>query len=309
MKAAWIDRYGGPEVLQVREEVRPVPGAGEVLVRIRHAGLNVMDVKTREGDYDGSAVYGIRLPTRVGMEGAGIVEAVGEGVSEPGIGDRVAYCLVWNSHAEFAVVPAAKVMRVPDALDLRIAGTSTFQGLTAHYLANDVGRLRAGMSCLVHAATGGVGRMLVSIAHRLGVAVYATVRREAGAEPVRQLGAAGVFPAADGAFVDPVLEATGGAGVDVVFDAIGAPTLRHDLRVVRTRGLVASYGQSGGRVGDLDPAELGERGSLFLTRPRLQDYLGEGAALRARANDLYRQMVDGGFHVPLGRSYSLDRIA
>ena len=275
---------------------------------MKHAGINVMDVKTREGDYDGSKVYTISLPTQLGMEGAGIVEAVGDGVRDLEVGDRVAYCLVWNSYAELAVVPAWRVAKVPDALHLARAGTSTFQGFTAHYLVNDVGALKPGMRCLVHAAAGGVGQMMVTLASRLGATVFGTVKHEGQMKIARERGAADVFLSADGAFVDPILAATGGKGVDVVFDSVGAPTLRQDFRVTRTKGLVVNFGASAGSVEDLDPAELGEAGSIFLTRPRLDDHLQDGDAIRARAADLYAQMVDGDFGVPVARRYHFEEI-
>ncbi len=179
MRAIRIEQYGGPEVLRLQDIPVPVPGEGEVLVPMAHAGINVMDVGTRKGGFANSQTYPVRLPTTIGMEGAGTVERVGTGVAGFRTGDRVAYCLIWNSYADFAVVPAWQLVHVPPAVPLALAAAATFQGFTAHYLATDVGRLGPGRSCLVHAAAGGVGQLLVGFAARLGAAVYGAVRDEA----------------------------------------------------------------------------------------------------------------------------------
>lgn len=308
MRAVRIKAYGGPEVLDIVDLSDPKPGPAEVLVRMKHTGVNVMDVKTRNGDYDGAKVYGTSLPTQLGMEGAGIVEAVGTDVRDVAVGDRVAYCLVWNSYAELAVVPAWRLAPVPNALPLAVAGTSTFQGFTAHYLVNDVARLVAGSTCLIHAAAGGVGAMMVALAARKGARVFATVRTDDQKRAASERGASEVMLSQNGAFVDPILEATAGRGVDVVFDSIGKPTLRDDLRIVRRKGLIVNFGASAGSVDDLDPAELGEAGSVFLTRPRLDDYLPDASAVRARATDLYAQMIDGGFGVAVAAHYGFEQV-
>ncbi len=307
MKAIRIEQYGGPEVLRLEDIPVPEPGAGEVLVRMAHAGINVMDLGTRKGVFANSRTYPVRLPSTIGMEGAGTVERVGAGVTGFRAGDRVAYCLVWNSHAEFAVVPAWQLVHVPSALPLALAAAATFQGLTAHYLATDVGRLGPGRSCLVHAAAGGVGQLLVGFAARLGATVYGTVRAEDQKRVARERGAEDVFLSGRG-FVAPLLELTGGAGVDVVFDSVGKPTLRDGFRVTRKHGLVVSFGMSGGAVDDLDPAELGEAGSLYLTRPRLKDHLPDADTIRARAAALYDGLADGTLSLSLGRRYAMEQI-
>lgn len=308
MRAVQVDQYGGPEVLILRELPIPAPGDGQVLIRIMHAGVNVMDAATRAGGYAKSQTYPIRLPTTIGMEGAGIVEAVGAGIDDLAPGDRVAYCLVWNSYADYAVVPAWRVVKVPDDLSLDLAAAATFQGLTAHYLATDVGRLGPGRTCLVHAAAGGVGQLLVSFARRLGATVYGTVRSEPQKQVARDRGATDVFLSGDGAFVQPVLDTTSGAGVDVVFDSVGAPTLRNDMKVTRKRGLIVSFGASGGALADLNPSELGEAGSLYLTRPRLADHLPDGETIRRRASEIFLGLADGSVGLTLGRRYRLDEV-
>ncbi len=308
MKAIRIEQYGGPEVLRLQDIPTPNPGTGEVLVRMAHAGINVMDVGTRKGVFATSRTYPVQLPTTIGMEGAGTVERVGAGVSGFSPGDRVAYCLVWNSHAEFAVVPAWQLVHVPQAVPLSLAAAATFQGFTAHYLATDVGRLGPGRSCLVHAAAGGVGQLLVGFAARLGAQVYGTVRHEDDKRIARERGARQVFLSANGGFVAPLLELTNGAGVDVVFDSIGKPTLRDDFKVTCKHGLVVSFGSSGGAVDDLNPAELGEAGSLYLTRPRLKDHLPDADTIQTRAAALYAGLADGALSLALGGHYAMEDI-
>ncbi len=308
MKAIRIEQYGGPEVLRLQDIPVPDPGAGEVLVRMAHAGINVMDAGTRKGLFANSETYQIHLPTTIGMEGAGTVERVGAGVTGFQPGDRVAYCLIWNSHAEFAVVPAWQLVHVPHDVPLSLAAGATFQGFTAHYLATDVGRLGPGRSCLVHAAAGGVGQLLVGFAAHLGASVYGTVRAEDDKRIARERGARDVFLSDQGGFVAPLLERTGGAGVDVVFDSVGKPTLRDDFKVTRKKGLVVNFGASGGAINDLDPAELGEAGSLYLTRPRLKDHLPDADTIQARAAALYAGLADGTLSLSLGRRYTMQQI-
>ena len=308
MKAIRIEQYGGPEVLRLQDIPVPDPGAGEVLVRMAHAGINVMDVGTRKGAFANSQTYPVHLPTTIGMEGAGTVERLGAGVTGFRPGDRVAYCLVWNSYAEYAVVPAWQLVHVPQAVPLCLAAAATFQGFTAHYLATDVGRLGPGRSCLVHAAAGGVGQLLVGFAARLGATVYGTVRAEHDKRIARERGAQDVFLSGQGGFVAPLLELTGGAGVDVVFDSVGKPTLRDDFKVTRKKGLVVNFGASGGEVDDFNPAELGEAGSLFLTRPRLKDHLPDADTIQARAAALYAGLADGTLSLSLGRRYAMEQV-
>jgi NADPH2:quinone reductase len=267
MKSVQIDRYGGPEVLVRRDVQIPRPGAGEVLVRLAYSGINFMDVHTRQGKYAGSQTYPVRLPTTLGMEGSGVVEAVGAGVADFVPGDRVAYCLVWSSYAEYAVVPAWRLVEVPDALTLDMAAASVFHGFTAHYLAHDVGRLAPGRTCLIHAASGGIGQILIQLAKRAGATVLATTSSEEKAAVARSRGADVTMLYDGGRFAEAVREATGGDGVDVVFDPIGKATLRDSFRACAKRGLIVAYGSVSGSVRDLDPIELGEGGGRYLTRP------------------------------------------
>lgn len=309
MKSIQIDRYGGPEVLVHRDIAVPVPKAGEVLIRISQAGINFMDIHTREGKYANSQTYKVALPCTLGMEGAGEVAAVGAGVDEFKPGDRVAYCIVWGSYAEYAVVPAWRVVKVPAALPLEMAAASVFHGFTAHYLAHDIGHLAPGVSCLVHAASGGIGQILMQLAKRLGATVYATTSTQEKAQVARARGADLAVLYESGRFADAVRDATGGRGVDVVFDAIGKTTLRDSFRAARKRGLVVNYGSVSGSVRDLDPLELGEAGSLFLTRPRLADHLPDAPTTRRRADDIFAALLDGSLKISIAGRYTLDNVA
>lgn len=308
MRAIQIERYGGPEVLLRREIPIPVPAAGEVLVRVAVAGVNFMDIHTRQGKYANSRTYPVPLPCTLGMEGAGEVVAVGDGVDGCAPGDRVAWCISWGSYAEYAVVPARLIAPVPPALPLELAGAAIFQGSTAHYLINDVAGLEPGNTCLVHAAAGAIGQLLVQLAKARGVTVYATAGSAPKAEIARALGASAVFSYEEGQFADEIIERTNGRGVDVVFDAVGRTTLRHSFRCTRVRGLVVNYGAVSGAVRDLDPLELGEAGSLFLTRPRLADHIADQASVRRRAHDVFAALLDGTLKISISGRYALDEV-
>lgn len=303
-----IERYGGPEVLLRAEVPVPVPGPGELRVRVSHAGINFMDVHTRQGKYRTSHTYPVRLPTTLGMEGAGVVDAVGEGVSDFVAGDRVAWCIVWGSYAEYAIVPAWRAAKLPAALSFEMAAASLFHGVTAHYLADDLGQLAPGRTCLVHAASGGIGQLLIQMAKRAGATVFATTSTKEKAEVARQQGADHVMLYDNGGFADAVRAATGGRGVDVVFDAVGRATLRDSFRATRTRGLVVNYGSVSGSLTDLDPIELGEAGSLFLTRPRLADHLQDAPTIRRRAADVFKALLDGSLRIAIADRYTLDDV-
>jgi len=309
LKSIQIDRYGGPEVLIRRDIAVPQPAPGEVLIRITHAGVNFMDIHTREGKYAKSQTYKVGLPTTLGMEGAGEIVALGADVSDFEPGDRVAYCIAWGSYAEYAAVPASRVVNVPDALPLDMAAASVFRGFTAHYLAHDVGRLGPGVTCLVHAASGGIGQILIQLAKRLGATVFATTSTQGKAEVARERGADFAVLYANGGFADAIRAATQGRGVDVVFDSIGKATLRDSLRATRKKGLVVAYGSVSGSVNDLDPIELGEAGSLFLTRPRLADHLQDAATTRRRADEIFAALLDGSLQISIAGRYTLDDVA
>jgi len=308
VKALQIDRYGGPEVIVHRDIELPTPGDGEVQIRLSRAGINFMDIHTREGKYAGSRTYPLSLPLTLGMEGAGYITSIGSGVSGFSIGERVAYCIVWGSYAEYAVVPAWRVVKVPDALSLDVAAASLFHGCTAHYLVTDVAKLAPGMSCLVHAASGGIGQMLIQMAKRLGAVVLTRTSTADKAQVARSRGADSALMYDNGRFADAVRDLTDGRGVDVVFDSIGQATLRDSFRATRVRGLVVNYGTVSGSVRDLDPIELGEAGSLFLTRPRLADHISDGASLRRRAADIFAALLDGSLRMDIAGHFDLTNV-
>ena len=308
MKSIQIHRYGGPEVLQRLDVPVPVAAPGMLLVRMHHAGINFMDIHTRQGKYAKSRTYPVRLPCTLGMEGAGVVEAVGEGVGSHVVGDRVAWCVVWGSYAEYAVVPAWQAAKVPAAVPLDLAAVSVFQSFTAHYLVHDVGQLGPGKTCLIHAASGRIGQIMLQLAKRSGARVFATTSSEEKVALARSRGADGVFLYDGGRFADAVREATGGQGVDVVFDALGKSTLRDSFRATRTRGLVVNYGNTAGTVNDLDPLELGESGSLYLTRPRLADHLRTAEEINRRADAVFSALQDGSLSIDISGRYTLDNV-
>jgi NADPH2:quinone reductase len=308
MRAITIDRYGGPEVLQRRDIPVPVPGPGEVLVRVAAAGINFMDIHTRQGKYKASRTYPVRLPCTLGMEGAGTVEAVAGDVTRFAAGDRVAWCISWGSYAEYACVPESRLALLPDVIGFDTAAASVFQGSTAHYLVHDVARLVPGMTCLVHAASGSIGQILVQLAVSMGATVYTTASSPQKCEVALGLGAHHAMLYEGGRFADAIRDSTGGRGVDVVFDAVGRSTLRDSFRATRTRGLVINYGSVSGSVDDLDPIELGEAGSLFLTRPRLADHLADAATVQRRADDIFAALAVGTLAIPVAARYTLDQV-
>jgi NADPH2:quinone reductase len=306
MLSLQIDRYGGPDVIIRRDVPVPEPGPGQVLVRMAHSGVNFMDVHTRIGKYAGSRTYPLTFPITLGMEGAGTVAACGFDVKDFAVGDRVAFCLAWGSYAEYAVVPVARTAHVPEGLSLELAAASLFHGLTAHYLVHSVGRLTKESSCLVHAASGGIGRIIVQLAAALGTKIFATASTEEKRAVARTRGASVVLPYGD--FADEIKKATGGKGVDVVFDALGKSTLRDSFRATRKEGLVVNYGSVAGSVKDLDPIELGEAGSLYLTRPRLADYVATAETFRWRAGEIFGALLDGRLKVDITGRYTLDNV-
>lgn len=308
MRANQIDGYGGPEVLIRRELPIPVPGPGEALVRLEYSGINFMDIHTRQGKYADSRTYRVSLPTTLGIEGAGRVESTGPGVTDFRAGDRVAYCISWGSYADYAIVPAWRLARVPEALPLDLAAASMFHGLTAHYLAHDIGKLGPGVTCLVLSASGGIGQLLLQLGKRLGATMYAATSTAAKAKVAKERGATEAILYDQGRFPDAVRELTNGRGVDVIFDPIGLPTFRDSLRAARTKGLIVSFGSVGGAINDINPIELGEAGSLFLTRPRLADHLPDAETIRRRARDIFQALLEGSLSIEISKRYRLSEV-
>ena len=287
MRAVRVHKYGGPEVLSNDEMPIPEPKAGEARVRIEAIGLNYIDVYQRTG------LYQLPLPFTLGREAAGIVDAVGPGAPEVKVGDRVAYAMEPGAYAEYAVVPAWKLVPVPAKLDSRSAAATMLQGMTAHYLAHSTYPLKQGETALVHAAAGGVGLLLIQIAKQLGATVIGTAGTEAKAQLAKEAGADQVILYTQTDFLAEVKKITDGKGVHVVYDSVGATTFEKSLDCLRPRGYLALFGQSSGPVPPFDLGKLATKGSLFVTRPTLLHYMSDRSELLGRANELFDWIASG----------------
>ncbi len=309
MRAIAVEKFGGPEELGLGEIPQPEPGADEALVKLDYAGINFIDVYMRSGHYARSQAYQTPLPMTLGMEGAGTVAALGAGVADLQVGDRVAYCIVRGSYAEYAVVPAWKLVKVPPAVPLDIATALMLQGCTAHYLSHSAFALAPGTSCLVHAAAGGVGQLLTQLAKLRGAMVIATAGSEEKAQIAASRGADHTVLYRQTDFREVVMRLTAGAGVDVVYDAVGKDTIHQSIRSLRKRGLCVNYGGASGLVTAVEPLELAEAGSVFFTRPHLADYIANAGELRARTHDLFSYYEAGKLSVTIDREFPLAQAA
>jgi NADPH2:quinone reductase len=280
MKAIQIHETGGPEVLQLAELPIPEPGLGQVLIRVEAIGVNFIEIYFRKG------VYKASLPFVPGSEAAGTVEELGPGVKGFAAGDAVASTSVLGSYAEYALVPAAQLVKVPAALSMEQAAAAMLQGMTAHYLCHSTFPLKAGNTALIHAGAGGVGLLLTQMAVRIGARVITTVSTAAKAELSREAGASDVILYTEQDFETEVKRLTGGKGVDVVYDGVGKTTFDGSLNCLRPRGLLALFGASSGPVPRFDPILLSTKGSLFITRPTLWHYIATRAELEWRAGDV-----------------------
>jgi len=280
MKAIRVKTLGGPEVLTLEVIPDPKPGPGEAVVKLEAAGLNYIDVYYRTG------LYKAQLPITLGVEGGGVVTEVGPNVSEVKVGDRVAYSGVLGAYAQFAAVPAARLVKLPEGLDGKAGAAAMLQGMTAHYLSHTTYPLKPGDWCLVHAAAGGVGLLLCQMAKMRGARVIGTVSTEAKAKLAREAGADEVVLYTKQDFEAEVKRITGGAGVPVVYDSVGKTTFDKSLNCLAPRGVMALYGQSSGPVPPLDPAILNQKGSLFLTRPSLVHHTATRQELLQRSGDV-----------------------
>lgn len=303
MHAIRIHVTGGPEVLRYEELPQPRPGAGQVVVRVAAAGVNYIDTYHRSG------LYPLALPATLGQEGAGTVEALGPGVTSLSLGDRVAWTGVPGSYAEYVLAPADRLVLVPAALTLEQAAAAMLQGMTAHYLACTTYPLQAGQSCLVHAAAGGVGLLLVQIAKLRGARVIGTVSTPAKAELAREAGADHVIRYTEEDFEAEVKRLTDGAGVQVVYDSVGRATFEKSLNCLARRGMLVLFGQSSGPVAPFDPQILNQKGSLFLTRPSLAHYVATRQELLARAGEILGWIADGRLRLRIYATYPLARAA
>ena len=304
MRAIRVTAVGGPEALVPTDVDEPVAGPGEVLVAVEAAGVNFIDVYHRSGRYP------LPLPAGIGVEGAGTVVALGAGVRAPEVGTRVAWLGVQGSYAERVVVPAERAVAVPAALPSELAAAVLLQGLTAHALTHDTRALGSDDTVLVWAAAGGVGRLVVQLAHARGARVLACTSTEEKASEARRLGADRVCVTSAGVDVAAwVREETRGRGVEVVYDSVGAASITASLDACARLGLVVSYGQSSGAVPPIDVLELSRRGSLFLTRPTVFDHIVTPGALAARAAAVFGRVLDGSLDVRIHGRLALDEAA
>jgi NADPH2:quinone reductase len=305
MKAIRIERFGGPEVLTQVDVPTPAPRPGQVLVRVEAAGVNFMDVYARTG----VGSYARPLPFVPGAEGAGVVETIGEGVSELRAGQRVAWAGVAGSYATHVVAPADKLVPVPDGVTARDAAAAMLQGMTAHYLSHATFVLASGSTCLVHAAAGGVGLLLVQMAKRLGTRVFGTTSTDDKARLAREAGADDVILYSRESFGEAIRARTAGRGVDVVYDSVGKTTFEESLGCLRSRGMMVLFGQSSGAVSPLDLQVLAARGSLYVTRPTLGSYTATREELLSRAGAVLGWMSGGELKVRVDRSVPLSKAA
>lgn len=303
MKRIVVETTGGPEQMRLIEAPKPTPGPKEAVVAVAFTGVNFLDVYFRTG------LYNSDTPIVLGSEASGTVESVGSEVTELAPGDRVAYAMVRGSYAEYALVPAAQLVKIPAEVDLATAAAVMLQGTTAHYLTHSTFPLKAGDTCLVHAAAGGTGGLIVQMARHLGARVFGTVSTEVKARQVRELGADETINYTTEDFESEVKRLTAGRGVDVVYDSVGKTTFDKSLSVLRPRGTMALFGQSSGSVPPFDPAILNARGSLFLTRPSLAHHLLDRQELLWRAGDVFRYVGSGVVKVRISGRYPLSEAA
>jgi len=299
MRAIQIRKTGGPEVLQLVDLPKPEPKAGEVLVKIEAAGVNFIDTYLREGRYPAP------LPFIPGQEAAGVVAALGDGVSGFAIGDRVAWSGTRGAYAEFACVPASGLLKVPEGISLDDAAAAILQGMTAHYLAHDTYAIKAGDTVLIHAGAGGVGLLLTQMAKMLGARVITTVSTEPKAELSREAGADHVILYTQQNFAEEVNRIMDGDGLPVVYDSVGKTTFEDSLKCLRPRGLMVLFGASSGAVPPFDLIRLSTMGSLYVTRPTMKDYLLSREELERRAADVFGWIARGKLKVRIGHEYPL----
>jgi NADPH2:quinone reductase len=299
MKAIQVTQTGGPEVLTLADLPAPTPKANEALVEIKAIGINFIDVYLREGRYPAP------LPFIAGQEAAGVVTKVGAEVTNLKPGDRVAYCGINGSYAEYACVPAERLVKVPAELDFDTAAAAMLQGMTAHYLCRSTYPIKAGETALIHAAAGGVGQLLVQMCKRLGARVIATAGNEEKADLARAAGADECIVYTKDDFEAETRRLTDGRGVHVVYDGVGKATFDRDLNVLRPRGYLVLFGGASGAVPPFDLIQLSQKGSLFITRPTLVHYTVTREELEWRAGDVLGMLVNGELKIQIHHRYPL----
>jgi NADPH2:quinone reductase len=302
MKAIQVQKTGGPEALTLVDLPVPKPKANEAVVKIAASGVNFIDVYFREGRYPAP------LPFVDGQEAAGTVTEVGSDVTSVKVGDRVAYTGVIGAYAEFAAVPADRLVRVPDKVTDQQAAAAMLQGMTAHYLLNTTYPLKKGETALIHAAAGGVGLLLVQMAKNIGARVIATVGTEEKAKLAREAGADEVILYTQQDFEAETKRLTENKGVHVVYDGVGKSTFEKGLNVLRPRGYMVLFGGASGAVAPFDPIALSQKGSLFLTRPSLFHYIATRQELEQRSSDIFNLIIAGKLKLRVGHVYKLEEV-
>ena len=303
MKAVVADPVGGPENLKYTDLPKPEPGDGEVLVKIAATGVNFIDVYFRGGLYKAP-----ETPVRLGSEAAGTIEAVGKSATWR-VGQRVAYTMARGAYAEYAVVPQSLLVELPEGVSFEQGAAVILQGMTAHYLVRSTFVLQPHHTCLIHAAAGGTGLLLVQTAKISGATVIGTVSTEEKAELARNAGADHIIIYTKSNFVDAVKQITSGAGLDVVYDSVGKTTFLQSLDCLKPRGMMVSFGNASGAVDPILPLLLSQKGSLFLTRPNLAQYISDPAELRWRSSDIFNWLAAGRLHVRIHHVYPLSSAA
>lgn len=303
MKAIRVQQTGGPEVMELVDVPAPQAKGSEAVVKVNVAGVNSIDVQFRDGRLR------TPLPFIPGQEGAGVVTAVGPQAKAVKAGDRVAWSGTLGSYAEFVTAPEEHLVPVPSSITDEQATAAMVHGLTAHYLVNDAHKLKAGETALVHAAAGGVGLLVVQLAHAIGARVIGTVSSDEKAQLAREGGADEVVVFSKQDFESEVNRLTDGKGVDVVYDGVGQATFEKNLNVMRLRGMLVLYGMSSGAVPPVDPAKLSEKGSLYMARTTLAHFTATREELLARTSDLFKLIEEGKLHMRIGKKYPLAEAA
>jgi NADPH:quinone reductase len=299
MKAIQVKQVGGPEAMEFVDLPTPQPKPNEAVVKVAASGVNFIDVYVREGRYKAPT------PFIVGQEGAGIVVAVGTEVKSVKTGDRVAWTSIAGSYSEYAAVPADRVVPVPAGVTDQQAAATMLQGMTAHYLSHDTYPLKKGETALIHAAAGGVGLLLTQMAHNIGARVIATVSTDEKAKLARDAGADDVILYTQSDFEAETRELTGGKGVDVVYDSVGKTTFEKGLNVLRPRGMMVLFGGSSGAVPPFDLIALSQKGSLYVTRPTLVNYIATREELLARSGAVFGMIASGKLKLRIEHTYPL----
>jgi NADPH2:quinone reductase len=303
MKAIRVHETGGLDKLVYEDVPVPTPGPGQAMVRIHSIGLNFIDVYFRTG------LYKAALPFTPGMEAAGTVESIGEGVLTVRPGDRVAYAGSMGAYAEFSLVNASQLVPLPDDLDFHSGAAAMLQGITAHYLTHSTFPLRKGETALLHAASGGVGLLLIQIAKKIGARIIGTVSTEEKAALARNAGADHIIFYTRDDFEQEVKRITGGAGVEVVYDSVGRTTFEKGLNCLKRRGMMVLFGQSSGSVPPIEPGILNTKGSIYLTRPGLAHYTASREELLWRAGDILKWVSEKSLKLHIDRTYPLKEAA